>query len=64
MSSKTCEADNKTIIPKSQYGFQPGFSTIHQLDMLKSDIVANRNKKKSTRLVLLDSRKGVRYDLA
>lgn len=45
------------IIPKCQFGFQPGLSTTHQLDRLKKDIISSRNLKKSTGLVLLDSEK-------
>jgi len=49
--------DINNIIPQSQFGFQPEKSTTHQIHRLKNYIIENRNRKRSTGLVLLDTEK-------
>lgn len=45
--------DSNAIIPFYQFGFQPQLSTTHQLHRLRNNIIANRNQRKSTGMVLL-----------
>ena len=51
------EIDEKKLIPKHQFGFRKGHSTVDALAVVKDDISRDLNKRKSTVVCLLDFEK-------
>lgn len=49
--------EEKNLLPRFQFGFRKGHSTIHQAARIKQFIQQNKNAKKSTGLVLLEIEK-------